>query len=134
PPRMTTAAPTAGSAASRALARTGHDVRSPRRSLRWRSNHHTVRHSATTSRAAGTMPTTNSAPTERPAVTAYMIAGMDGGIIGAMREEAPVTPSAKGVGYPRLIICGTCTRPIAAASAIAAPDIQEKPKLVATLT
>ena len=63
-----------------------------------------------------------------------MIAGIDGGIIGAISEEAPVMPSAKPSGYPRCFIAGTWMRPIAAASEIAAPLIQENPKEVAMLT
>jgi hypothetical protein len=60
---------------------------------------------------------------------------MDGGMIGAMTEDAAVSPAANaGVYFPSRVIMFCISRPEPAASAIAEPDIPAKITLCTTLT
>ncbi len=63
-----------------------------------------------------------------------MMAGMLGGMIGPIRPEAPVTPTANRSFQPRRFISGTAILPRLAASAIAAPLIQENTSETRMLT
>jgi hypothetical protein len=66
----------------------------------WRSGYRRTRKNTTMQRptaisSAGTTEAANSAPVDTAASPAKMTAGMLGGMTGAIREAAPVTPSAK---------------------------------------
>jgi hypothetical protein len=60
---------------------------------------------------------------------------MEGGMIGAITEEAAVSAAAKlGVYFPSRVIMFCISRPEPAASAMAEPDIPAKMMLWTTLT
>ena len=74
----------------------------------------------------GIMPATNNSTTEAPAITAYRIMGIDGGIITARVEADEVTAAAKSAEYPERFIAGMRIDPKAATSATADPEISAK--------
>src|SRR3954468_567925 len=74
----------------------------------------------------GTIPATNSCTTEVPAITAYRIIGIEGGMITASVAEDDMTAQANSLEYPRRSIAGISTEPSAATSATAEPEISAK--------
>ena len=89
---------------------------------------------ATVMRIAGITAAANSAPVDTAATDAYTTAGMLGGMIGLMRAELALRPTANSAGYPFRRMCSTSTAPMPAASASAAPLIHEKPRLTPMFT
>src|SRR3970282_3058882 len=82
----------------------------------------------------GTMPATNNCTTEVPAITAYRIIGIEGGMMIAIDADEEVTAAVKGPGQPFFFIAGISTEPMAATSATAEPEISAKNIEGATFT
>lgn len=80
------------------------------------------------------MPATNICTTEVPAITAYRIIGIDGGMMIASDADDDVMAAVNGPGYPFFFIAGISTEPRAATSATAEPEISAKKSDVPTFT
>src|SRR5207302_10033316 len=74
----------------------------------------------------GANPVRNSLVTDVPAITAYRIMGMLGGMMMASDAATDVSPAVNAGGYPFCTMAGMMMLPIAATSATAEPEISAK--------
>src|SRR5690606_9456112 len=95
PPMMMTGVSIAAAACRKVRARRAQEKDSLRRSSRLRAHGRTMPASAAARRNAGVAEAANSAPTDTVATEAYTMAGMLGGMSGAMTVEAADRPTEK---------------------------------------